>query len=147
MHANSLITGNRPTSWNPIRRAKHPTNVIVQRSYGRRPSLEKLQNENKQLRQRLADLDLRMSLASNNPGSAIYPSIRDYLIVEDEYQKLEALHEAADDTQKPLIMKQLEALRPDLVAAQDTMLASLKQFVATRRQRRVPVVPMMTVQA
>lgn len=147
MNANSRMSGTRIGTHSPIQRTKHPANLIIQRGYGHRPAIDKLQEENKQLRRRLADLDIRMQLASNNPGSALYPTVAEYLFIQTEFQKLWDQYEAADDTQKATIEKQLDTLRHDVTAAHDAMIENMKEFVQRRIKIGMAPVPMLTVQA
>lgn len=147
MNANTQFTGNRPTTKTPIKRTKHPTNVIVQRSYGHRPANDKLQEENKQLRQRLADLDLRLQLASNNPGSTLYPSVRDYLAMVEKITLLEHQLSAATDEEKPAIDAQIEAMHSDYFKALDAMTVKMREYIERRIAGKVPRIPLMTVEA
>ena len=147
MNANVVLTGNRPMSKSPIRRTKRPTNVIVNRGYGHRPANDKLQEENRQLRKAVEDLNLRFQLASNNPGSALYPTVQRYLAVLEKITVLERQLKATADEDKPAIDTKIEALRVEYLKALDAMTARMQEYIERRLDGQLPRIPLMTVQA
>jgi hypothetical protein len=137
----------------PTVHTKRPTarmrrQVVVVRTYaGKRPTLLQLEQKNRKLEQTIRDLDLRLQLASNNPGSALYPTIRDYLALAEQYTLLEDQFNAADELQRPAIEQQMNEMRPDLLRAMDAMTDAMHKYIRRRIARQAPRVPMMTVEA
>lgn len=147
MYGNVNLQGIRPKTGNPIRRAKHPVALIVTRNYGHRPANDKLQEENRQLRKSIQDMEISLQLASNNPRSALYPTVAAYLAVMEKISILERQLNAAAEEDQPTIDAKIEALRVEYLKALDAMTAKMQEYINRRLDGRVPRIPLMTVEA
>lgn len=130
----------------PFTRSRRQT-IIIQSYHGSRPRLDKLQDENRELKQRIRDLDLRVQLASNNPGSALYPTIREYLGISEQYTLLQNKFDAANEEERPTIERAMNEMRPSLLRAHDTMTEAMHKYVERRIKGLVPRIPLLTVEA